>query len=83
MGCYFFGFLEPWGCWETRDLFELLEVLIRPRCKSFSCSLIRESQKELREGALYLVPIVRRASFVEWKVDTKTEYPSGSLVRMP
>jgi len=35
-----------------------------------------------REGVLYLFPALRRASLVEWKVDTKTEYVGGNLARM-
>ena len=75
--------MDSWNCWATRALFELFPFLTRPRCKSFSCSLIRESEKVSREGAFYLVPAEIRASLVEWKVDTKTEYVGGNLARIP
>jgi hypothetical protein len=32
---------------------------------------------------MYLVPTLIRASLVEWKVDTKTEYVGGNLARIP
>ena len=83
LGCCFFKFLEPWDCWATRVLFELLLVLTRPRYKSFYCYLLRESQKASREGAFYLVPTKIRAPLIEWKVDTKTEYVGGNLASMP
>ena len=82
MGYCFFGFFKPWDYWETRALFELFPVLTRPRCTSFFCSLTKEAHKVSSEGALYLVPALIRASLVEWKVDTKTEYVGGNLARM-
>jgi len=50
LGYDFLGFFEFGCCWAANSFLEEFPRLRRPRCKNFSCSLIKESQKESKEG---------------------------------